>query len=71
MEPLEYLLEFLVKQVGIEATFQVVYEAVNQNTASLQSQELYSALQYCIKRQQQQDIARVMLWQETQKDWSL
>lgn len=54
MQPLEYLLSFLITEIGIEATFQVVYEAVNQDTSSLQSHQLYSAFRAVIAQKQRQ-----------------
>ncbi len=54
---LEYLLEFLVKQVGSEATFQVVYEAVNQNTSSEQAEQLYLAFRVVVDVQKQREQA--------------
>lgn len=47
MQPLEYLLKFLVEQVGTEAAFQAVYEAVNQNTSSEQADQFNFSFSRC------------------------
>ncbi len=56
MQPLEYLLNFLITEIGIEATFQVVYEAVSQDSSSEQADQLYSAFRVVIDVQKQRHL---------------
>lgn len=62
MQIFGYLLDYLVKEIGYEAAFQVVDQAVSQNTSSEQVFQLYLAFSTVREHQKPREkVIKIML----------